>query len=220
MKEIILGGVYVAKPTRLAKAATAHRSNQLADLARDCGPSGSSVPNLPRPKQTEAFAVPGDPPSSTSADSWRSAVAHRSDAVAPGSPAGGRCASGRLNTVWKERIQDTQHRLNQSPWGTSETQSSQNDWNLREPQSALLINPASSAAIVILSVFSCALSSLRRFNSAALGLPSFEKGSTQSCSSIAWSVLKLAARLHSCVKETSWNCAAHLVAPCATTTAK
>ena len=39
---------------------TAHRSNQLADLARDCGPSGSSVPNLPGPKQAEAFAVPGD----------------------------------------------------------------------------------------------------------------------------------------------------------------
>jgi hypothetical protein len=39
---------------------TAHRSNQLADLARDCGPSGSSVPNLPCPKQAEAFAVPGD----------------------------------------------------------------------------------------------------------------------------------------------------------------
>jgi hypothetical protein len=38
----------------------AQRSNQVPDFARHYGPSSSAVPNLPGPKQAEAFAVPGD----------------------------------------------------------------------------------------------------------------------------------------------------------------
>ena len=39
---------------------TTHGTDQILDFRRDRGPSGSSVPNLPGPKQAEAFAVPGD----------------------------------------------------------------------------------------------------------------------------------------------------------------
>src|SRR5216684_7937320 len=39
---------------------TAHATDQIPDFLRDGGPSGSSVPNLPGPKQPEAFPVPGD----------------------------------------------------------------------------------------------------------------------------------------------------------------
>jgi WD40-like Beta Propeller Repeat/Lon protease (S16) C-terminal proteolytic domain len=39
---------------------TAHGTDQIPDFLRDGGPSGSSVPDLPSPKQPEAFPVPGD----------------------------------------------------------------------------------------------------------------------------------------------------------------
>src|SRR5215813_13200102 len=37
----------------------AHPADQVPNLARDRRPSGLSVPYLPSPKQTEAFAMPG-----------------------------------------------------------------------------------------------------------------------------------------------------------------
>src|SRR5277367_5274373 len=39
---------------------TTHGTDQIPDFRRDRRPSGSSVPNLPGPKQAEAFAVPAD----------------------------------------------------------------------------------------------------------------------------------------------------------------
>ena len=42
------------------RVGAAHGTDQIPDFLRDRGPSRSSVPNLPGPKQAEAFAVPGD----------------------------------------------------------------------------------------------------------------------------------------------------------------
>jgi hypothetical protein len=39
---------------------TAHGTDQIPDFLRHGGPSGSSVPDLPSPKQPEAFPMPHD----------------------------------------------------------------------------------------------------------------------------------------------------------------
>jgi hypothetical protein len=39
---------------------TAHPSNQIADLARNPGPTGPAMPDLPNPEKAKSLAMPGD----------------------------------------------------------------------------------------------------------------------------------------------------------------